>query len=390
MIKVENLSKTFKKHSKKADTLRYLFTHFFNQGALKKFKALDNVNFEVESGDFVGIIGKNGSGKSTMLKIIAGIYDPDKGGKVTTKGSIVPFLELGVGFNMELSGRENIYLNGTLLGMTKKFLDEKFEAILDFSGLHEFIDEPVKNYSSGMVLKLAFSIAIQTEADIYILDEILSVGDGLFQQKSKDMIINMTERGKTILFVSHDLGSVSTFCNKVVYIEKGKMKYFGETQTGVNLYKQDLLIEEQEQLKKRKDNLIEIGSKELEIGKVNATLEDDTLQITSEVIYNNDSKKFPFHVDYGIFSENWELIYAFRTSDGDEPFEFGTKEVSARINELNLLPGKYYINVALYKKINSDPMHWKRQAAMFVVPYRKEISKYNYTGFVYYDHEWLR
>lgn len=239
-VNIKNLSKTFYLYEDQKSSLKQLAASWFNQGRTKKFHALDNINLEFNHGDFVGVIGRNGSGKSTLLKLIAGIYNPDKGSKLEVRGRVVPFLELGVGFNPDLSGRENIYLNGTILGMTRKYLEQKFDDIVEFAELRDFIDNPVKNYSSGMMVRLAFSIAIQADADIYILDEILAVGDEAFQVKTKSVINRFVEEKKTVIYVSHALESVEKFCNKAVWIDRGVLKYAGDPKTGVALYRKSM------------------------------------------------------------------------------------------------------------------------------------------------------
>lgn len=235
-ISIKNLSKTFLLKGDFKPTFRSLFASFFNQGMTKKFKALDNINLEIYKGEFFGIIGGNGSGKSTLLKIIAGIYEGDKGSKVNYAGTLVPFLELGVGFNMEFTGRENIFLNGTILGMTIGYLKSKFDEIVDFAGVREFIDMPVKNYSSGMMLRLAFSIAIQAKADIYLLDEILAVGDMQFQEKSFGIIKDLKKQKKTIVFVSHSMDQIQKMCDRVCWIQCGKIERIGTPADITNSY----------------------------------------------------------------------------------------------------------------------------------------------------------
>jgi len=226
-ILVKNLNKTFFIHEDKKSTMRALFTSFFNQGKTRQFNALQNINFEIKRGEFVGIVGRNGSGKSTLLKILAGIYNADKGSTVEAKGSMVPFLELGVGFNPDLSGRENIFLNGTIIGMTNKFLQEKFDEIVEFAELKNFIDVPVKNYSSGMMVRLAFSIAIQSNADIYLLDEILAVGDENFQKKSANVIRRLKKEGKTIVYISHSMESIKAYCDRALLVDRSELKMDG-------------------------------------------------------------------------------------------------------------------------------------------------------------------
>src|SRR5260221_1405825 len=235
-ILIRNVSKTFKIHEDEKSTLRSLFTSFFYQGRVKSFKALNDINLEIKKGEFVGIVGRNGSGKSTLLKLIAGIYNPDSGGEIKINGGLVPFLELGVGFNPDLSGRENIFLNGTILGMTRKYLEEKFDEIVNFAEIWDFIDMPVKNYSSGMMVRLAFSIAIQSDADIYILDEILGVGDENFQKKSAQVISDFKAKGKTILYVTHNMNSVLKYCDRAVLIEKSKLVAQGDPEIIVQEY----------------------------------------------------------------------------------------------------------------------------------------------------------
>jgi len=221
MIKVENISKTFKIPHEKRETFREHLFSFFKPLEYEKFQALKNVSFEVSNGQWLGIIGANGSGKSTLLKILAGIYLPDSG-RVEIKGKAVPFLELGVGFNPELSARDNIFLNGIILGMTKSEVERKFERIVQFAEIERFLDTKLKNFSSGMQVRLAFSIAIQVEADIYILDEVLAVGDAAFQKKSQEEFKKMKKAGKTVVLVSHDMETIKRYCQEVIWLDKGE------------------------------------------------------------------------------------------------------------------------------------------------------------------------
>ena len=189
--------------------------------------ALNNVSFEISKGEVVGLIGSNGAGKSTLLKVVSGVMKPTKG-KVKVEGVISPMIELGAGFDPELTARENIYLNGSILGYSKKFLDEKFEQIVDFSEIRDFLDVPVKNFSSGMTAKLAFSIATIVDPEILIVDEILSVGDIKFQEKSKKKMMEMINGGTTVLYVSHSLESIKDLCTKVIWLDHGKIVKIGE------------------------------------------------------------------------------------------------------------------------------------------------------------------
>ena len=191
------------------------------------FKAVDNISFEVQDGEVVGFLGPNGAGKSTLLKVISGVFKPTEG-HVDKHGKMVPLLELGAGFDPQYTGKENIYLYGAMLGYTKKFIDSKYDEIVEFSELQKFMDVPVKNYSSGMKSRLGFSIATVVEPKILILDEVLSVGDAKFRKKSEKKIMSMFDSGVTVLFVSHSLEQVQRLCNKAMILEKGKLIAYGD------------------------------------------------------------------------------------------------------------------------------------------------------------------
>jgi ABC-2 type transport system ATP-binding protein len=224
-IVVEHVSKNFRLYRERN---RYIKSAVLRgrRARYEEFWALDDVSFEVEHGATVGLIGSNGSGKSTMLKCLTGIYRPDKG-QIATDGSVAALLELGAGFHPELSGRENIFLNAAILGMSKKEAERQFDSIVDFAGLDRFIDTPVKNYSSGMTVRLGFSIASHVEPDILLIDEVLSVGDQAFQRKSTDRIEQFRREGKTIVVVSHSLASIQQLCKEVIWLEKGKIRQRG-------------------------------------------------------------------------------------------------------------------------------------------------------------------
>lgn len=227
IIKLENVSMSFNMATDKITSLKeYIIKLIKREIFYKEFKALQNIDLEIKKGDILGIIGFNGAGKSTMLKVVSGILKPTKG-SVSINGTIAPLIELGAGFDPELSGRENIYLNGAVLGINKKEIKNKIEDIIEFSELREFIDTPVKNYSSGMYARLGFSIATCIEPEILIVDEILSVGDYRFQEKSKKRIEDMMKKGTTIILVSHSIDDIKQLCNKVLWLEKGEIKDFG-------------------------------------------------------------------------------------------------------------------------------------------------------------------
>ncbi|WP_195980082.1 ABC transporter ATP-binding protein [Clostridium butyricum] len=230
MIRVENVCMDYKMTYDKVNSIKEYFTKLIKgQLKYKEFHALSNVTFNVEKGEVVGILGHNGAGKSTILKVISGILKPTHG-KVVVNGNIVPMLELGSGFDYDLTGKENIFLNGAILGYSKEFLSNKYNEIVEFSELDNFIDMPIRNYSSGMLMRLAFSIATVINPEILIVDEILAVGDANFQEKSKARMLELMAGGTTVLFVSHSLDQIRELCNRVVWLDHGKVKMIDETQ----------------------------------------------------------------------------------------------------------------------------------------------------------------
>lgn len=237
MIEVKNVSMRFRMSDQPINSLKEIFTVFFT-GKLKynEFLALNDVSFEVKKGETIGLIGRNGAGKSTTLKLISGILKPTEG-TIRVYGNIVPMLELGAGFDLELTGRENIYLNGAILGYSKEYLESKFDEIVDFAEIREFIDMPIRNYSSGMMARLAFSIASVVQPEILIVDEILAVGDAAFQEKSYNRMKELMTGGATVLFVSHNLDKLEEMCNRIVWMDKGKVVKIGEASKIIKEYK---------------------------------------------------------------------------------------------------------------------------------------------------------
>lgn len=237
MIKVNDVSMKFNLGIEKNFSLKQFFIDIFKSKKKEKsdFWALSDVSFEVEKGEVVGFVGNNGAGKSTLLKVIAGVMKPTKG-NVEIYGNICPMIELGAGFDMDLTARENIYLNGAVLGYSKTFIEEKFNEIVDFSELKAFLDVPVKNFSSGMVARLAFSIATIVDPEILIVDEILSVGDLAFQKKSENKMREMIGGGTTVLFVSHSIDEIRKLCNRVIWLDHGTIKMIGSAEEVCNKY----------------------------------------------------------------------------------------------------------------------------------------------------------
>ena len=236
MIEANNVTVTYRLTKNRLVNFKEYVVNFLTRKlAYEEFHALNGVSFHVEKGDVVGFVGRNGAGKSTTLKVISGILKPTTG-SVTVYGNVVPMLELGSGFDYDLSGRENIFLNGAILGYDKEFLKSKYQEILEFSELEAFIEQPLRTYSSGMIMRLAFSIATVVEPEILIVDEILAVGDAAFQQKSHKRMLELMGGGTTVLLVSHDIKQIRDLCDKVVWLDHGKVKMIGPTKEVCDAY----------------------------------------------------------------------------------------------------------------------------------------------------------
>lgn len=255
-LEVKNVSKSFRLPTEQANGIKQAFINRVRgiKGYTEQH-VLKDISFTVEEGDFFGIVGRNGSGKSTLLKLISQIYVPDSG-KITVNGKLVPFIELGVGFNPELTGRENIYLNGALLGFSHEEISAMYDEIVTFAELEEFMDQKLKNYSSGMQVRLAFSIAIKADADILVLDEVLAVGDEAFQRKCFNYFAKLKKAKKTVILVTHDMNSVERFCNKAIMINKGRIAERGNPALVAQKYR-ELFMDKDEKGVKKSDGRIE-------------------------------------------------------------------------------------------------------------------------------------
>lgn len=334
-ISVNNISKMYKLYDKPMDRLKESLG-LSRQKKYKEHYALHDVSFNVRKGETVGIIGTNGSGKSTILKIITGVLNPTQG-DVAVDGRISALLELGAGFNGEYSGIENVYLNGTMIGFSREEIDAKLQDILDFADIGEFIHQPVKTYSSGMFVRLAFAVAINIEPEILIVDEALSVGDVFFQAKCYRKFEEFKEMGKTILFVSHDLSSIGKYCDRVVLLNKGRKLAEGDAKEMVNLYRRVLVnqyddLEGQEETDVEEETDVQVVSKEdsglmklklnlnpevLEYGSKLAEIEDFSIRDDTGMITNIIEKGKFFSVDMKIrFHEDiGDPIFAFTIKD---------------------------------------------------------------------------
>ncbi len=246
VVKVENVTQRFRLVQERPDTVRELFAKFFrNSTGYHDFEAVRNVSFEVHEGEMLGIVGSNGSGKSTLLKVIAGVYKPTSG-TVSVRGSLAPLIELGAGFHGELTGRENILMNGLLMGFSKRQMMDREDSIIEFADLGDFIDAPVKQYSSGMYMRLAFAVATEVNPDILVIDEILAVGDMAFQQKCFERLERFRNSGKTILFVTHTLEQIRRNCDRAIYLDKGVLVADSTPEQVIDMYTETTISEHPE------------------------------------------------------------------------------------------------------------------------------------------------
>lgn len=382
-IKVSNVSKSFGVPHEKRETVKSYFVNPFRRTHKDKFDALKNINFEIKKGEFVGIVGRNGSGKSTLLKLLAGIYVPNEGG-VNVQGRVVPFLELGVGFSQELSGRENIFLNGTILGMKKKFLEQKYNEIVAFAELEDFMDLPLKNYSSGMQVRLAFSIAMQADADVYLLDEILAVGDAAFQQKSLEEFKRLKKEGKTIIFVSHSPETITKYSDRVLYLKEGEVADIGDAVEVVDRYLDETRI-------KHYDNW---GTGEIKVRSVTLNGEDlvpykrkKVEKGNLEIRLNYQTKTKVPYVNCGIamLRKDGQYIFGINTKlDGIDLIDLeGEGTIKLSIKDLNFLPGDYKFVIAFYGKTEEIIYDLHDGRYLFYLAGETQDD-----GIVSLDHEW--
>ncbi len=410
-IKVKNVSKTFRIPHEKINSVRGVFVNALKKKNYEEFKALDDVSFEVKKGEFFGIIGRNGSGKSTLLKIIAGIYRPNKG-KMKANGMISPFLELGIGFNPELSGRDNIYLNATVLGLTKKQIDKKFDDIVAFSELKRFIDQKLKNYSSGMQVRLAFSVSIHANRDILLMDEVLAVGDSNFQNKCLEEFNKYRDLGKTVILVSHDISTIQKYCDRAMLLRKGKIKMIGDPEKVGNKYIYQNMSDEEKRIttkekkknqKIEKDSVKKVDGKEvkrkiIEIRKVETIDKNKNKKNvfrTGDAIYikiNFKINKYDIkRIDFGIGlydASNKNHIFGYNTENNDYNVKFknGKKSVTLIIEKFMLLAGNYYVNVSCFERNSHKILDIKekiKNIKMYATVKTKDCK-----GNIYMEHEW--
>lgn len=395
-IKVENLSKIYQIYDKPIDRLKQsLFRG--RRKYYREFAALNNVSFQIRKGETVGIIGKNGSGKSTLLQILAGTLTPTSG-SVEVNGRVAALLELGSGFNPEFTGRENVYMNGAILGISKEEMDRRFNEIAEFADIGDFIDQPVKTYSSGMYVRLAFSIAINVDADILIVDEALAVGDIKFQIKCIDKMKEIKNKGTTILFVSHSGEQVKRFCDRAIWLQNGSVRHIGPSSEVVNQYEDSLQLEmledqqrEEVSSSERVNNKQVVGANVNIIAKINSVMLAKTRIKTFEelVVYVNYTifeNEIPnFLLGIAIYGNDRKYIFGPNTylDKVEIPKTKGTHTIMYKIPKVPLLAGTYFIDVGIFT-----------DAGLVCIDYKSDICHFNIEsdyfteGLIYIEHEW--
>lgn len=402
IIKAENLGKSYlidHQQTKGYSTFRDMISTKVKNAFIKnnssntkeEFWALQNINFEFDRGDRIGIIGRNGAGKSTLLKLLSRITEPTTG-KIILKGKVASLLEVGTGFHPELSGRENIFLNGAILGMTRSEIRSKFDEIVDFAGVEKFLDTPVKRYSSGMYVRLAFAVAAHLEPEILVVDEVLAVGDADFQKKSLGKMKDVSSKeGRTVLFVSHNMAAVGNLCNKGMFLDKGAVAYIGAAKEAIEQYLKKGAKSGEKELTNttyvsRVSILNSSGNAADELGMG----EDFSISIKAKGIRNTQG----LHLGFFIRDEQEQKIAGFSTAMKALNVEYGyDDEVDNylfKIKSPNLLPGKYAIDISVaYKR--GGRLEYIEDAYVFnVLPkdvYGSGVLLSNYFGKIYLDAE---
>lgn len=355
-IEVKNLTKEFVLPHKRHNSLKQAFVNLGRRGGVDRRKILNDISFDIKKGDFFGIVGRNGSGKSTLLKILAGVYTPT-GGHAWVNGTLTPFIELGVGFNMELSGRDNVYLNGALLGFTHKQMGLMYEDIVNFAELQDFMDQKLKNYSSGMLVRLAFSIAIRAQSDILLIDEVLAVGDAAFQQKCFDYFEGLKTQKKTVVFVTHDMSAVRRFCNRAIYLQDGSLGVEGSSYDVSERYVQDNIDIEEEHLTEKIPG-------EKPSNKISGKIE--TVADGEQILKVNYSSAHKDDLFIGISILKDGMTIAELTTEKELKLN-GSGRVTYSVDTKNLNGGAYGLTVALFRTQNRELIAVGKKQIMFTV-----------------------
>ena len=402
IIEIKNITKTYELYDKPVDRLKEALS-IKRKSHHQEYHAINNVSFNIEKGESVGIVGTNGAGKSTILKMITGVLKPTSG-QILVHGRIAALLELGAGFNMEYTGIENIYLNGTMMGYKKNEIAQKVAPIVEFADIGDFINQPVKTYSSGMFARLAFALAINVEPDILIVDEALSVGDTRFQVKCIDKMKELKSKGTTILFVSHATEQIKRFCNRAIWMEHGQVKMDGESSQIVDIYENYMKFGVDIESLTGEKKGEEIKEEKIEVEEDNRTIEKDIIaaieDIKLEKIIYHTFDNFKVTVSYEIFEENIENFLvgvAIYTADRKEyvfgpntflekvmvPGTQGKHKITYEIPKIPLIQGAYVIDVGLFNNEGLVNFDYKMSAKQFSVS-----NQYFSEGTYYMEHSW--
>jgi ABC-type polysaccharide/polyol phosphate transport system ATPase subunit len=377
-IKVDKVSKAFKLPHEKTSSIKSAFINSWkNKKTYERQQVLKEVSFNIKKGEFFGIVGRNGSGKSTLLKLLAGIYAADNG-SVTVNGKLTPFIELGVGFNPELTGRENVFLNGALLGFDRTEMTEMYEDIVKFAELEKFMDQKLKNYSSGMQVRLAFSIAIRVQSDILLIDEVLAVGDESFQRKCMEYFVKLKRNKQTVVFVTHDMSQVRRFCDRAIYVEDGEILTIGTTAEVAALYSSKNL-DLSDNAEGAPAVLQEEFAPVVTFPEGQRVKSQSTLVISLSWKASRNIK----HAGIAISKDTGEFVFASNTMTDN--FHLESNTVTYRV-ECNLTPAKYSLAVGLFGETDADIIFYKPNHAEFIVDPSDGSDKW--AGITKLNHTW--
>ena len=381
IVVINNLTKSFKIPLEASSGIKQKLINLLKgRKGYRVFTPLKDINFTINEGDFFGIVGRNGSGKSTLLKTTAGIYTPNSG-SVEVGGSLVPFIELGVGFNPELTGRENVFLNGALLGFSHDEMEAMYDKIVDFAELGDFMEERLKNYSSGMQVRLAFSIAIRAHADILLLDEVLAVGDEAFQKKCYAYFDKLKREKRTVILVTHDMSAVERFCNKAVFIEDGKVKMIGKPYRIAAAYSRSNIksYNESEGLDEQISDDFDITLRGSDGNEQTVYEYNETM--TVELEWQQTGVK---HVGVAIFRENGEYVYGPNTYQ--EKVKIADKNRATYTVQLNLNEGSYFIKAGLMGADDTKTIAFTEEGPHFSV--QRDYDHGRWGGVTKLKHTW--
>ncbi len=381
IVVINNLTKSFKIPLEASSGIKQKLINLLKgRKGYRVFTPLKDIDFTINEGDFFGIVGRNGSGKSTLLKTIAGIYTPNSG-SVEVGGSLVPFIELGVGFNPELTGRENVFLNGALLGFSHDEMEAMYDKIVDFAELDDFMEERLKNYSSGMQVRLAFSIAIRAHADILLLDEVLAVGDEAFQKKCYAYFDKLKREKRTVILVTHDMSAVERFCNKAVFIEDGKVKMIGKPYRIAAAYSRSNIksYNESEGLDEQISDDFDITLRGSDGNEQTVYEYNETM--TVELEWQQTGVK---HVGVAIFRENGEYVYGPNTYQ--EKVKITDKNRATYTVQLNLNEGSYFIKAGLMGADDTKTIAFTEEGPHFSV--QRDYDHGRWGGVTKLKHTW--